>query len=168
MRKLFFLLLLFPSVAFAQKLPDYGFYKTRIANPDSIVEAEIQPINSLPRKRTELTYYWYSANTIHLTQGSYSGKLLNGAYEAYYPDKSLKSQGQFKKGLKDGIWRSWDNKGNMLELYTWKKGVKNGKYQLFDTSGILKESGSYKQNSLIPPDKRTFWKRLNIFRKRKN
>ncbi len=168
MRKLIFLLLLIPSIALAQKLPDYGLYKARIANPDSVVEAEFLPIRKQPRRRENLLFYWFSANSIHITQGSYSGKLLNGSYEAYFPDKSLKTQGQFNTGLKTGVWRSWDNKGTMVELYTWKNGFKNGEYQLFDTNGKPRESGVYKHDQLVVIEKRTIWQRINIFKKRRS
>lgn len=167
MKILFFLLLVIPSALFAQKLPDYGFNKVRIASPDSIVEAEILPVSVLPSKQVGLLYYWYAANTIHATQGSYSGKLLNGNYNAYYPDKSLKSQGQFKKGLKNGVWRSWDNKETMETLYTWKNGHKDGSYQFFDNTGAIKESGIYRNDVIVQPDKRPLWQRINIFKKKK-
>lgn len=167
MKKLLFLLLLIPSALIAQKLPDYGFYKARIAGPDSMMVAELLPVYSMPRKAPGLLYYWYTANTIHATQGSYSGKLLNGTYNAYYPDKSLKSQGQFRKGLKNGVWRSWNEKGMLKTLYTWKEGIRNGPYQLFDGTGALTASGEYKHGILVTSDKRPLWKRLNIFKKRK-
>jgi len=108
--------------AFAQKLPDYGLNKVRITQPDKIIVAEIEPVSSDPAIKPNLLYYWYSANAVHTTQGGFSGKLLNGQYTEYYPDRNLKEQGEFKKGLKDGVWKSWNIDGTIAVTTTWKHG----------------------------------------------
>jgi antitoxin component YwqK of YwqJK toxin-antitoxin module len=107
---------------FAQKLPDYGLNKVRITQPDKIIVAEIEPVSSNPSIKQNLVYYWYSANAVHTSQGGFSGKLLNGQYTEYYPDKNLKEQGEFKKGLKDGAWKSWNDDGSLAVTTTWKSG----------------------------------------------
>jgi len=128
--------------AFSQKLPDYGLNKVRIIQSDKIIVAEIDPISSDPSIKPNLAYYWYSANAVHTTQGGFSGKLLNGQYSEYYPDKNLKEQGEFKKGLKDGIWRSWNDDGTIAVMTSWKHGT--------EISGKR------------PP----IWKRIHPFRKK--
>lgn len=167
MKYLYLFFLFLPFTAFAQKIPDYGYYKIRIILPDSVIDSEVLPVTAEPHKNDSLFYYWYSANAVHITQGSYSGKLLNGVYNAYFNDRSLKSQGQFVKGLKDGIWRSWNSSGMMTALYTWKKGVKDGCYELFDAGGKITASGLYQHGVIIIPDKRPIWKRLNPFHRKK-
>ena len=105
-----------------QKLPGYGLNKVRITLADKIIVAEIEPVSSNPSIKQNLVYYWYSANIIHTTQGGFSGKLLNGQYNEYYPDKNLKEQGEFKNGLKNGIWKNWNDDGTLSALANWKHG----------------------------------------------
>lgn len=141
-RILILLFCLTPIFCVAQNLPDYGFNKVRITEPDKIIQAEINPVSTNPSAKITLFYYWYSANGIHITQGGYSGKLLNGLYSEYYLNKNLKEQGFFKKGLKNGDWKSWSNDGILIGTKTWNNG--------------LEVSGKH-----VP-----IWKRLNIFRKK--
>ncbi|HZX59368.1 MAG TPA: hypothetical protein VFE54_11605 [Mucilaginibacter sp.] len=145
MKHIFLSLLCFISVtAFAQKMPDYGLYKVRVILPDKIVIAEINPIASKITEKPTLFYYWYEANQIHTTQGGFSGKPLNGQYIEYYPDKNLKEEGYFKRGLKNGPWKSWNEDGTLAVSSTWKNGL------------------------LVPGEKVSLWKKLNIFRKKQD
>jgi hypothetical protein len=107
---------------FAQKLPDYGLNKIRITDTGKTIVAEIELVPTLHSTKPKLLYYWFSGNMIHVTQGGYSGKLLNGQYTEYYPDKNLKEQGAYKKGLKDGVWKSWNDDGSLAVAITWKHG----------------------------------------------
>lgn len=120
-----FLLLLFlaPVISHAQKIPDMGLNKVRLTEPDKTVVAELDETDAHPKAKPALYYAWYSAGTIHSTQGGYSGTLLNGLYTEYYPDKNLKEQGIYKKGLKDGVWKSWKENGTLNPTVTWKKGA---------------------------------------------
>lgn len=148
MKKILILFLFISSVAIAQKIPDYGFNKVRIAGEDKTIQAELKPVKSDPDIATDRLYYWYSSNSIHTTQGGFSGKLLNGKYTEYYLNKNLKEQGAFIKGLKDGIWTSWDESGSITQFYTWKKGVKDGAFSLYKEHGSLKQTGNYNNNLL--------------------
>ncbi len=142
MKKILFLLFLLLSIsAAAQKMPDSGFDKVRIAENDKTILAEIIPVNKNPKANPTLYYYWYSANVIHLTQGGFSGKLLNGSYDEFYANNNLKQQGNFKKGLKDGVWKSWDENGTLTQVSTWKNGI------------------------LLTKPTVSFWKKLNMFKK---
>ncbi len=141
MKKIFILLFLLPLLVNAQKLPDFGFSKVRIIEPDKTIIAEIKAVNSNPHVRPDLFYYWYSTNIIHTTQGGFSGKLLNGLYTEYYLNKNLKEQGNFKKGLKDGQWKTWNEDGTLVKITAWNDGVS------------------------VPADYATFWQKLNIFRR---
>jgi len=118
--------------ALAQKIPDEGIYKVRITLADMTILAEINPASN-PSVKSNLFYYWYEANEIHSTQGGFSGKLLNGTYNEYYPNKNLKEQGGFKKGLKTGTWKSWNKDGTLAEITKWQKGtqVSNKKVPLW-------------------------------------
>lgn len=107
---------------YAQDLPDYGLNRVRIITSDQSVVAELNPVSVHVATKATLHYYWYSANAIHETQGGYSGRLLDGLYTAYYPNKNLKEQGRFKKGLKDGVWKYWKADGALQSTANWKKG----------------------------------------------
>jgi hypothetical protein len=106
----------------AQNLPDMGLYRVRITDTAGTTIFEIKPVNSPPRARPDRTYYWYDAGTIQATQGGFSGKLLNGSYDQYYRDKSLKEQGAFHKGLKVGTWKNWNRDGSLATITKWDKG----------------------------------------------
>jgi hypothetical protein len=136
------LLSLLCSAAYAQKLPDFGSDQVRIILPDKIIVARTEPISSNPSIKPGRFYYWYSAGAIHSTQGGFSGKLLNGQYTEYYPDRNLKEQGNFKKGVKDGLWHSWNADGTLSATVTWRRG------------------------SAVRATKVPLWKRLHLFRRK--
>jgi antitoxin component YwqK of YwqJK toxin-antitoxin module len=123
-------------------MPYMGLNKVRITEADKTIVAEIGPVNSLPKAKPNLFYYWYSANLIHSTQGGFSGTLLNGQYNEYYLNKNLREQGTFKNGLKDGTWKTWNEDGTLDKAATWKNGV------------------------IVTGTPPSFWKKLNIFKKR--
>jgi MORN repeat protein len=142
MRYIFSLVLLTIYLpVFGQKMPEQSIYKVRLTLPDKTVVAETDPV-SITHFNSALLYYWYYADAIHTSQGGYSGKLLNGSYMEYYPDKNLKEQGYFKKGLKDGDWKSWDDSGKIISETNWKNGI--------DITG----------------NKPPIWKRFHLFKKR--
>ena len=188
MKKLLFILGFFACQASAQKLPDYGQNKVRISQEERTLQFETIPVTSVPAVRAEKTYYWYSANGIHTTQGGFSGKLLNGSYRAYYPNKNLKEAGTFYAGLKDGLWKSWKEDGTLTREVSWKRGVRSGRFVLYNDSGQVNTAGQYKnnvmdghvrfsagkdstrvvryQNGKIVPEKAPLLQRINIFRKK--
>jgi len=142
MKNILLLICLLPFCTYAQKLPDSGFDKMRIVEPDKIVQADLKEVASAPNIKSDRFYYWYSGNAIHSTQGGFSGRLLNGLYAEYYLNKNLKEQGIFKKGLKDGVWKKWNENGTLSNTTTWKNGLE------------------------VQPDNLPFFKRLNPFRKK--
>jgi len=127
----------------AQKLPDFGFNKVRLAESDKTILAETAPVNSNPKAKANLFYYWYGANEIHVTQGGFSGKLLNGSYTEFYLNKNLEEQGSFKKGLKNGTWKRWNEDGTLNQVTQWKNGL------------------------ILVKEPVLFWKKLNIFKRKK-
>jgi antitoxin component YwqK of YwqJK toxin-antitoxin module len=139
--------LLWSSITQAQNLRDYGITKVRLNDPGKSVVMEILPAGK-PKLKPDRLYYWFSGNTIHTTQGGYSGKLLNGDYNEYFPGKNLKDQGKFKKGLKDGVWKTWDESGALTQEITWSDGMKEGPFSIYDERGEVKQSGTLRQNQL--------------------
>jgi len=145
------LILIFMFCVFSaagQKIPDYGLNKVRITAGDKVIQAELKPVNSDPNVETDRFYYWYSSNIVHVTQGGFSGRLLNGKYTEYYLNKNIKEEGVFDKGLKKSAWKNWNDMGILLQFYSWKKGMKDGKFSLFDDYGNLKQNGHYHHNLL--------------------
>jgi len=132
------------GAVYAQDLPNSGFEKVRIIDPAKVIVAEIKQPNAKPEVKKALFYAWYGANTIHFTQGGYSGKLLNGRYTEYYLNKNLKAQGDYKNGLKTGSWKDWNEDGSLLHQSAWKNGM------------------------ILPDSTVSFWKRLPLIRKRKH
>jgi antitoxin component YwqK of YwqJK toxin-antitoxin module len=146
--KILSLFLLFLSVsAFAQHLPNYSLNKVKIVDKDRVIVFEVKSSAEADTQLDRL-YYWYSGNTIHSTQGGYSGKLLNGAYNEYFANKSLKEQGFFVDGLKSGLWKSWREDGTLNQTHTWKQGILNGEFVVYDESGHILNSGRYKRGEL--------------------
>jgi len=97
--------------------------------------------------KADKQYYWYSNNAIKITQGGYSGKLLNGTYLEFYINGNLKSQGTFLKGLKNGEWKSWGSDGFLSVSITYREGVMDGAFKRY-VNGKLIESGTYRSGKL--------------------
>lgn len=111
---------------------------------DTIQKIHIFITNPNLTARTDRFYAWYQKQLVLHTQGAWSGKLLQGPYEAYYPNHNLLEQGAYEKGWKIGRWHSWYPDGTLKEYYTWKNGVQHGTYQRFDATGALIEEGAYR------------------------
>lgn len=133
-------------------LPSYGQkellealpYKNKatIRHADgSFQVAELNVKEKVEQADPKKTYAWYLRDSIRYTQGAFKGRVLHGAYQELYPDKSLKVLGAYYKGLKTGEWRYMDPNGTLRRLSTWYLGEENGKYALYDEQGQLKEKG---------------------------
>ncbi|MDO3645224.1 toxin-antitoxin system YwqK family antitoxin [Mucilaginibacter sp. L3T2-6] len=148
MKKLLLIIIsFFALTAKAQKMPGYGLYKIHLTDSGKTIVAEIN-LASEKQANPKLYYHWYTADGLHVTQGGYEGKVLNGAYNEYYLNKSIKMQGTYLRGLQHNTWKSWNAKGFLTSIYTWNKGVLNGEYSLFDGKGRLIEQGYYKNGLL--------------------
>jgi len=121
--------------------------KVTVNYPDHTVTAYLKPVESISVD-SELSYTWFSGNQIRVTQGGYSGRLLNGFYQDFYLDKNLKEAGNYEKGLKQGLWKSWDAEGVLKEELNWKGGRKNGYYWKYTEKGLLLEKGKYHNDVL--------------------
>jgi hypothetical protein len=139
-----FLVIPWSASVLAQRLPDYGQSRARITEPDGgslLIETRHA---KEPRLDYSKTYYWYSANRIHTTQGGYSGKLLNGPYQEFDGAKNLRERGAFKNGLKSGTWKAWNEAGRLTGQTTWNKGRRQGIFSQYDNEGKLTRKGKYK------------------------
>ncbi len=147
----YFFLLVFlsilPAVHAQTYYKDLPVNKATVNYEDHTVTAYLSPLKRLPSINTERLYYWYAANTINITQGGYSGKLLNGVYLDHYLNKNLKEQGNFKKGLKSGTWSKWSEDGTLTERFSWKRGEMTGMFSKY-TDGKPSERGKLKRGQL--------------------
>ena len=113
-----------------------------------------------------LYYYWYKSGDVKRTRGDFSGKILQGSYLEYFPDKSLRMKGEFALGLKNGEWKEWIPNGELVSISNWLKGIKHGIYREFDPEGYLIKEGVYKkglkQGTWIYYEKEEIAKKVNF------
>ena len=142
------LLLIFSQGTFAQLIKQRTSYVVYINYPDYTVKTSVY--NSIKKFNVNesLTYYWYSSNKILQTKGNYDGKLVDGAYTAFYLSNNLKEKGNFKKGLKSGKWISWYENGKINEISNWHNGKKCGAYKKFNPDESLSLTSTYKNDQL--------------------
>jgi hypothetical protein len=104
----------------------------------------IKPSVKLKLKKNA-EYTSYNDKSILVTQGGISGRILNGDYWVYFPNKQLKENGKFKNGIKTGEWKIWYSSGKLAEVAEWKAGYKISE-NIFDSVGNIVKSGKYKGN----------------------
>ncbi len=86
--------------------------------------------------RTNKKYYWYKNDSIYITEYGSDGRLLNGKFTSYFPNKSLYEKGEFKFGTKDGVWKTWYPNGKLHFIMTWNMGRLKKNMKEFDMNGI--------------------------------
>lgn len=82
-------------------------------------------------------YYWFKSQRVISTQGSSSGRLLNGPFEAFYSNKQLAQKGNYNKGLKQGEWLYWSESGYLTKTERWSRGAQRGVQKDFDVNGNI-------------------------------
>jgi hypothetical protein len=105
-----------------EKLTADVLNQRRIVRNDTLFLFSVAPEEKLIKLVETKVYYWFNRDTILHTTGGFGGRLLNGEYKVYYPNKSLHESGWFFFGLKDGDWRTWNPDGSLLKVIHWKKG----------------------------------------------
>lgn len=115
---------------------------------DTIKKIRIFIVNPTMRAAPNKFYAWYQKQVVLQTQGSWSGKLLQGNYEAFYPNHSLLEQGNYEKGIKIGLWKKWYSNGRLQQQYNWVNGLRHGTFKTYDVNGNLIEKGQYKKGKL--------------------
>lgn len=135
------------SISAQSYLDEYLSYSVTAHYPDHTVVTYVKPADKVHLSDKNL-YYWFSAGQVNVTRGGYSGKLLNGKYQDFYMDKSLRESGKFDRGLKTGEWRNWTNTGQLAATYSFKQGKKQGHYVKYDSTGRALEKGTYRDDLL--------------------
>ncbi|TKC12049.1 hypothetical protein FA048_00065 [Pedobacter polaris] len=127
---------------------DINDYKHTINFIDHKIVFQVKP-NKEPKSTDPIRkYHWYSNNRIQITQGGFSGKLLNGNYNDFYLSNNLKEKGVFKAGLKDGEWHIWAIDGVLMEKVNYKEGILHGQFFKYDQLGNLLQEGNYKAGKI--------------------
>jgi len=134
MKKYFFLFLFIVVHGTAQVKRSYPVY---INYSDYTVKASVLNTANNIYPHESLTYFWYSANKIYDTQGSYDGKVLNGPYSSFFLSGNLKEQGYFKKGLKNGKWITWYENGKIKDIKIWNRGTQVSTQKTYNDSSEL-------------------------------
>jgi antitoxin component YwqK of YwqJK toxin-antitoxin module len=142
MRFVIILLLLFSSLLAQSQVIDtrsLSISDNNISQNFSVstTEKKLNPKNTL-------MYFYYRDDKLFQTQGSFSGWLLHGKYESFYPNKSLESQGQFNDGVKNGQWKYWYPNGFLKSVEKWRNGSKTGYFSEYNDKGVLTKTGRYK------------------------
>lgn len=144
----------------AQKMPDIDLYRVRLTEPDHTLLFEVKPAK-IKQIKLNRYYHWYGGRTLHVTQGGYSGKPLNGNFSEFYLSRALKEKGIFKDGLKTGQWENWSEDGHLQQLITWKKGLRDGPFVIYDGKGTKLKEGVY-SGDLLEGNVRTYLDRDSV------
>lgn len=115
---------------------------------DTIQKIHIFIANPSFKPNKRYFYSWYQKQRVLHTQGAWSGKLLEGRYEAFYPNHNLLEQGMYSRGYRAGMWKKWYPDGTLQEQTLWKHGLLHGTYQRFDANGQLIEQSHYRNGQL--------------------
>jgi len=141
-----FFIFIIPIFALAQKIEIPKEPTTRevvLNQSDTIYRVQIFIENPKVKINKSKFYSWFYKETLLHTEGSWSGKLLQGKYEVYYPNNNLFIQGKYKKGWKVGIWKKWYPDGTLMEQKSWKKGLVHGNFTQHTPKGNLSMRGKY-------------------------
>lgn len=141
---LFLILITAQQPSFAQSDLLNGIQNHITINHDNGAKEIFDVSTKAPKAKPQRLYHWYASQKVHNTQGGYSGKLLDGDYSSYYPNKQLARQGKYRKGLADGNWKEWRENQRLAKIEKWKNGYLSGKASLYDERGNLTESGTKK------------------------
>jgi antitoxin component YwqK of YwqJK toxin-antitoxin module len=154
MKNIILIFLLIFTTSLASSAQNDEAFKDKIVNKvnveinDTLIQFyAVEPKNNSSPVFNQL-YFWYKDDTILHTMGGYSGRLLNGVYQVFYPNKNLKDFGQFNYGSKTGVWRSWYSNGIIKEICNWKRSKKNGSFTEYDSNGLKTKYGAYKSDKL--------------------
>lgn len=72
---------------------------------------------------------------------------LQGPYESFYLNGSLKTYGWYKKDKADSVWDYYYENGRKKAEGRFKKGIPNGKWKYFYENGNIKSEGNLNGNS---------------------
>jgi len=124
-----------------QNIPVYR--EVIIVTKEQTLKFQIKVLKQTINPKSELTYYWYSDDKIHSSEGTYDGYLLDGYYKEYDNSGQLIASGSFDKGVKTGEWKSFYSNGVLRELSNYKNGKISGEQKKYNDKGELIASYLY-------------------------
>ena len=139
--------------AWGQKMEEITHRTITIHQVDSSIKANVLLEQKKIKPSNSIHYYWYYNNAIHINQGGYEGKLLDGVYQVTSKDGKLITRGNFKKGVKVGKWKKWNTKGQLLNVSNWVNGYQSGLSKTFE-DGMLVATNAYAKGKLNGVSKR--------------
>jgi MORN repeat variant len=145
-----FFVLFIANRACAQKTSDIGtaYHRISFEIKDTLFQFYVSKPLSDQKIVDDAVYYWFTPDTILQTVGGYQGKLLNGLFTKYYPNKNIAVKESYDMGRKSGESRSWFPDGKLESIVTWSMGKKAGPFKMYDSSSRLIQYGSYKNDKL--------------------
>ena len=151
---------------YSQKSTKLDIHTITVKTADSYVKTNIIDFSKKKINTKEyLIYYWYNDNTIHLSTGGYSGKLLHKSYTEYYSSGNLKEQGNYYYGLRAGLWKKWYASGILNTVTKYRNGIKSGPYREYDKNNNLTLCTNYRKGQIN--GKYTIYKDGKIIAKKK-
>ena len=123
------LILTLAITSFVHQKQDLETREIILNNADTLHKIRILIKNPVFSPNQKKVYAWYQKQTLLETRGSWSGKLLHGRYEAFYPNNNLLSQGKYQNGYRIGIWQKWYPDGEIQEKVQWEDGLKHGYFE---------------------------------------
>src|SRR5262245_33556989 len=67
----------------------------------------------------------------------------HGAFQAFYPNGTLKSQGAYRHGAEEGFWRNFFEGGQVASEGMYAKGKENGDWKFWKTDGSLEQKVAF-------------------------
>lgn len=112
---------------------------------DTIIRFHYLPSNTFATQKPaiNLYYYWLDDEKLLVTKGNYSGHLLDGKYEAFFPNGQLKTKGQFFEGLKNKQWLYYYPDGKIKRIEAWDQGKIHGLVLNYSESQRLIQKTQY-------------------------
>jgi antitoxin component YwqK of YwqJK toxin-antitoxin module len=74
---------------------------------------------------------------------------LDGSFEEFFDDGTIKQSGEYKNGKLDGTVKKWYTNGQLRRMETYKDGVLDGPYESYYTSGQLQQRGTIKDRKHV-------------------
>lgn len=135
---------------YAQKTTDIGTAYHRIIYElnDTLYQFYVSNPDKNVRLIDDEVYFWYRPDTVLQTVGGFQGRLLNGPFTKYYPNKNIALKQTYAMGRRSGEERSWYSNGKLWTIITWSEGKRNGKFSIYDSVGTLIQHGQYKNDKL--------------------
>jgi hypothetical protein len=102
------------------------------------VKASIRSDKGDPSKAVaHYVYASYTQGQAITQQGGYSGRLFQGRYEVFYPNKQLLTQGQYHAGMAIGYWKHWHLNGKLKAMELYSHGRLHGPTRKYNEQGEL-------------------------------